>query len=642
MTIITRRKLACPVAFLLIMSLLMALFAGPAWGAENAKGIVTGSVVNVRSIPSTSGQIITQVTKGTEVTILGSQGDWYQVRTKAGKTGWIAGYLVEVQQVQPSQSAPPSPAETGKEVKVTVDGRLVEFDIPPYIDAQNRTMVPIRFVAAELGSQVHWDPQEQKVSITGGNQMIFLWIGHQVAKVNGMDVLLDTVPVVKDGRTMVPLRFVGESLGVQVSWDGPNRTVVIAKPTPAPQEPEGPASPGIDVAGRIAIINGSVVNVRSGPGTDYSVVTQVKLGDALTILGESGDWYRVQTPEGYQGYVANWLVSVRADAGTSSRSPEPGDRPRPSPPVYTGENFLQDIYVNDLGDRLEVVIRGEYPLNYTVMNLPNPERVVMDFYNTTLALAWDSDVLEISGSQLAQAVRVGQFTETQARVVVDLKGIASSTLRVSEDGTEITLVLKPPSIQGKVIVIDPGHGSIQPGGWSDPGAVGPSGLQERDVVTDIAWKLAEILQQEGATVIMTRTGSSTNLDLAGRARLANDNQADIFVSIHCNSSTNPSIAGTSTYFYAPWDSVLGAQRAARQRLATLVQRELVAQLGRRDIGILEANFAVLRETTVPSILVETAFISNKEEEQLLATEEFRAKAARGIANGIIRYFAEQQ
>src|SRR5690606_37535935 len=140
---------------------------------------------------------------------------------------------------------------------------------------------------------------------------------------------------------------------------------------------------------------------------------------------------------------------------------------------------------------------------------------------------------------------------------------------------------------------------------------------------------------EGATVIMTRTGSTTNLDLAGRARIANDNNADIFVSIHCNSSTNPAISGTSTYYYAPQDSVLGAQRAARQRLATLVQRELVAQLGRRDIVILAANFAVLPETTVRSILVETAFISNKEEEQQLATEEFRAKAARGIANGII-------
>src|SRR5690606_30529306 len=127
------------------------------------------------------------------------------------------------------------------------------------------------------------------VSITGGNHVILLWIGHQVVKVNGMDVLLDTVPVVKDGRTMVPLRFVGESLGVQVSWDGPNRTVVIASAKGNPGGAVPADDSGMEAAGRIAIITGSVVNVRSGPGTSYSVVTQVKQGEALAIIGESGD-----------------------------------------------------------------------------------------------------------------------------------------------------------------------------------------------------------------------------------------------------------------------------------------------------------------------------------------------------------------
>lgn len=636
MTLIIREKIAGSIGILAVLTLLMVLFTGVVWGAENATATVTGKLVNIRSSPSTSAQIVTQVPKGTELSVLGRQGDWYQVTTKAGKTGWIAGYLVKVQEV----SSQPSPTATHGEVKIIVDGKLVDFDAPPYIDTQNRTMVPIRFVAEELGSQVFWDADEKKVTITGGNQIILLWIGHQIARVSGTDVALDTVPVVKENRTMVPLRFVGENLGVQVSWDGPSRTVTIASAKPSPEDPTSPKDPGSETQGRIAIITGSVVNVRSGPGTSYDVVTQVRKGDTLTVLGESNDWYQVQTVDGYHGWVANWLVSVRADANPPSRSPEPGERPRPSPPVYTGENYLTDLLVNDLGDKLEVVIKGEHPLNYNITSLNNPQRVVLDFYNTTLDLGWDSEEKTLAYNQLARAVRVGQFTETQARVVIDLLSVASPTINLSDDGTELTLKLQPPSIQGKVIVIDPGHGKIQPGGWSDPGAVGPAGLQERDVNTDIAWKLYEILQREGATVIMTRTGSTTNLDLAGRAQIANDANADIFVSIHCNASTNPAIAGTSTYYYAPWDSILGAQRASRQRLATLVQQELVAQLGRRDIGILEANFAVLRETRIPSILVETAFISNREEEQLLATEEFRAKAAQGIAKGIMRYFAE--
>lgn len=605
-----------------------------AWAAETGTGIVTGKLVNVRSIPSTSGKIVAQLPKGDQVSVLGTEEGWYQVRTKAGQQGWIADYLLDVQ-----WAPEPAKEETvAKEpVKIKLDNRLVELDTPPYIDSQNRTMVPIRFVATELGSQVFWDAEERLVTITGQGRIIQLWIGHAVAKVNGADTVLDTTPVVKDGRTMVPLRFVGDSLGVQVGWDGPSRTVVLTSPQPK-QEETPPVNDGVP---RVALVTGSVVNVRTGPGTEYPLVTQVKQGDAVPILGESDDWYRIQTKDGYQGWVANWLVAVRTDSGTSSRSPEPGERPRPSTPVYTGPNWLTDITVRDLEDELEVVMWGEHPLNYSLMTLGNPQRVVVDFYNTTLDLDWDSEMRSLSDNQLAAAIRVGQFTQNQARVVVDLKTVVSANVSPSADGNQLTLTLKPPSIKGKVIVIDPGHGSIQPGGWADPGAVGSTGLHERDVNTDIAWKLAGILEREGATVIMTRTGDSTNLDLAGRARIANENNADLFISIHCNSSTNPSIAGTSTYYYAPWNSSLGAQRASRQRLAGLVQQELVSKLGRRDIGILEANFVVLRETAMPSILVETAFISNREEEQLLATEEFRARAAEGIANGIIRYFAEQ-
>lgn len=620
---------------LICLSLLLA-WTGTAWGAEVGKGIVTGKIVNIRSIPSTSGEIVTQVPKGEELSVLGSQNDWYQVRTNSGKNGWIAGYLLEVKETPaPDANDPTETLETG--VKIKLDGSLVDLDTPPYIDPQNRTMVPIRFVATELGSQVFWNADEQLVTITGQNRIVQLWIGHAVAKVNGVDVALDTTPVIKDGRTMVPLRFVGDSLGVQVGWDGPSRTVVLTTPKPEPVETPS----GNESTARIALITASVVNVRSGPGTEHPTVTQVRQGDAFTILGESGDWYRIQTRDGYQGWVANWLVAVRTDSNTSSRSPEPGERPRPSVPIYTGPNWIRDISFRDLGDKLEVVVSGQHPLNYSLMSLGNPQRVVMDFYNTTLDLDWEQDEQRLAENQLAAGIRVGQFTQDQARVVIDLKTVVSPSISLSEDGTELTLKLQPPSIKDKIIVIDPGHGSIQPGGWSDPGAVGKSGLHERDVNTDIAWKLAGILESEGAIVIMTRTGDSTNLDLYSRARIANENQADIFVSIHCNSSTNPSTAGTSTYYYAPWNSILGAQRVSRQRLATMVQQELVAKLGRRDIGILEANFAVLRETTVPSILVETAFISNQEEERLLGTEEFRTKAAEGIAQGIIRYFAEQ-
>jgi len=156
---------------------------------------------------------------------------------------------------------------------------------------------------------------------------------------------------------------------------------------------------------------------------------------------------------------------------------------------------------------------------------------------------------------------------------------------------------------------------------------------------DVALQLQQLLTQQGAKVIMTHATGTTYLSLAGRADIANKRDADIFISIHVNSNTNTTYSGTSVYYYAPtWDINLSSQRWLRQTLASSVQAELVKAGGRKDLGIMEANFAVLRKTTVPSILIETAFVSNQEEERLLNTTAFKTKLAWGIYKGIEKYF----
>jgi N-acetylmuramoyl-L-alanine amidase len=141
---------------------------------------------------------------------------------------------------------------------------------------------------------------------------------------------------------------------------------------------------------------------------------------------------------------------------------------------------------------------------------------------------------------------------------------------------------------------------------------------------------------------MTHTGS-TPLDLTGRANVANNAQADIFVSIHANASTRHDYGGHSTYFYAPASSPeLYAQRRLRNMLAADIQGEMVKAGGRPDLGVLESNFAVLRDTRVPSVLVETAFLSHPEEERLLGSADYRRKLADGISKGIELYFQHIQ
>ncbi len=172
------------------------------------------------------------------------------------------------------------------------------------------------------------------------------------------------------------------------------------------------------------------------------------------------------------------------------------------------------------------------------------------------------------------------------------------------------------------IFLDPGHGG------NNPGAIGPNGLEEAYVNLDVALRTGRILQSNDISVRYSRTDNST-VSLSERANLANNWGADYFVSIHCNSNVNPIYKGTESFYYR--------EGTTSENFARVVNTSLVSQIGTRDLGIFQANFAVLRLTRMPAILVELAFISNPEEAEQLATPSFRENCAIGVANGIIEF-----
>lgn len=172
------------------------------------------------------------------------------------------------------------------------------------------------------------------------------------------------------------------------------------------------------------------------------------------------------------------------------------------------------------------------------------------------------------------------------------------------------------------ICIDPGHGG------TDPGAIGPGGLKEKDVSLTIAIRVAKILQGHGIETILTRQ-DDRRLDLASRVKIANDRGVDYFVSIHINSATNPRATGTETFAFP--GSSMGA------RLARSIQDSLVRQIALADRGVKYRDFYVLKNTRMPASLVEVAFINNPLEEELLRDEGFLKKAAIGIGQGILSF-----
>ncbi len=172
-----------------------------------------------------------------------------------------------------------------------------------------------------------------------------------------------------------------------------------------------------------------------------------------------------------------------------------------------------------------------------------------------------------------------------------------------------------------VVVLDPGHGG------TDPGAVGVGGIAEKTVNLAIALYAAKALVGR-AQAVLTRQDDRT-VSLKARTDLSNARKAALFVSVHCNAFSDPRANGTETYF-------LRYSRVGRP-LATYIHLRLISALGRRDRGVKEAGFWVLRYTLCPAALAEVAFVTNPTEAALLRTPAFQERAGKAIAAGIIDY-----
>lgn len=186
-------------------------------------------------------------------------------------------------------------------------------------------------------------------------------------------------------------------------------------------------------------------------------------------------------------------------------------------------------------------------------------------------------------------------------------------------------------LAGRTIVIDPGHGG------SNPGATGPLGTREADHALAVALDLEALLRSLGARVMMTRwkdtdsipSPTSRSAELSARAGLANSARADLFVSIHSNSyEQDPSISGAMAFYDGAGED---------RRLAATLLRNICRETGLDPLGLEQASFRVLVDSRVPSALVEVGFMSNPQDERMLASPSFREMVASGLVKGILEY-----
>jgi len=226
------------------------------------------------------------------------------------------------------------------------------------------------------------------------------------------------------------------------------------------------------------------------------------------------------------------------------------------------------------------------------------------------------------------------FVETEGsetKLSIELFQPANAYLRTEGD-LGLALVIEVPSQvarQVRLIVVDAGHGGKDPGAIS-PLRTGKPQLIEKHLTLDIAFRLKRLLEEAGYKVVMTRT-EDVYVSLPERVAIANNLQADAFVSVHLNSFPQPGAQwGTEVYFWTPQS----------YPLAESIYRNLLAILGRKGNGIRQRQLYVVRHTIMPSVLVEPCYLNHPEEEELLRSENFREKIAVAICRGIMEFFGD--
>lgn len=298
--------------------------------------------------------------------------------------------------------------------------------------------------------------------------------------------------------------------------------------------------------------------------------------------------------------------------------------------------------------------------------IPNPTRLVIDLPNTTFGRP---DTSQRIGGKILEA-RAAQFDPQTTRIVIEaapgytltleqvrVRGIAPNRWFVqlpepqplskervwlakslpvpvpppvqpvaTRPPSSPSLPLPKPSARGVVVVVDPGHGG------QDSGAVGVGGLLEKQPILAIALEVASLLEKQGINAVLTRSDDRF-VDLGPRVTLAERVNAKAFVSIHANSISlsRPDVNGLETYRARDGSS-------SGLRLAQLVHSSILRSLNMRDRGVRSAGFYVLRNTSMPAILIEVGFVTGREDAARLASSTGRRLLAQAIAQGILQYF----
>ena len=513
----------------------------------------------------------------------------------------------------PLSAAPLRAAET---VAVVVSGKAL--DAVPSYKAGGEQYLDAKRVGEIYGGQVYWYPVSGRVQLSLRGRTMQFVVDSAKASSGDETFTLAAPAIVRASQAFLPVSLLRSDAfarwsGFDARWDASTRTLQVERRTTA-----GPVH-AFSYKGRTRI------SLELGPGVAHE--TSARGVSALDVVVPFGVVEGDDKVDVDDGVVASYAVKQEPRAArVSIRFAESGER-------------------------------------WTAAELSDPRRLVVDVYAPGV-------VPPAAEATSAAAETASPEEDAPSEAAVPAASVGASTAAKSAPAASAAAPKKVPAAapakpRRRVVVIDAGHGG------KDPGATGTRGTKEKDITLLAAQELAKVLRQRGDfDVVLTRT-DDTFVPLSDRSKKANDLDADLFVSLHCNSATNHREHGFEVYSVSETASDPEAERLAAVEnsalelegknpqdekatgillamtkteminesapFAALVERAVGKRVDVPDRGQKQAGFYVLRGTHAPAILVEMAFVSYPKDEAQLGSARFRRKLVEGVAAGIGDY-----
>ncbi|MDP1417407.1 SH3 domain-containing protein [Peribacillus simplex] len=582
---------------LTLMLIFSAIFPiNHAFGKDEGENIVTTQVVNVREGAGLSFPIVKKLSKGESYPILNEDGDWIEIRIGAGKTGWVANWLVERQTGSDTNQVKKEPGQgmiTGSSVRVrtgpgTTFQTVGSLNKGTAVDIIEKNENWIKVKTADIEGWVSSDylrlpaasgnaaKKDKKDSTKEKETDQFVKTG--VTLVDRLNVRSEPS---KSSATLGKLNkntsvsvYRVENEWAEIDFQGVRGWVA----EPYIQVSEDKDDMKNDTAGATARVTATGLNVRKEASLSSKVIGSVNKDETYAVLQTKGNMTQIKLSGSKKGWVVSWYLEKE-----------------------NVEQTAKEKKVDVKGNKITIIHDGTI-----LRSEPDGNSEIVEQANAGETFSASG----LEGDWYSLKLKSGK-TAYVAGWIVTIEG---NSEQIQRPGVEKYL-------KDKTIVIDPGHGG------RDSGTIGAGGTLEKNLTTRTAELLRDKLQAAGAKVILTRSGN-TYVPLPSRVSTSHIHNADAFISLHYDSTKDQITSGITTYYYHDY------QRA----LAATLANSLGSTMQVPNRGSRYGNFHVTRENKRVATLIELGYLSNPVEELTLTSNEYQEKITSAIYNGLARYF----